>query len=146
MICSHDLPKIIHPTRLTSHSATLIDNIFYRHSIHADTSAGILTHRFSDHQHCYITVDLNHQTRRPSEYVYTSKTSFNSLFNLKNELADFSTFCTLNTSPNDDPISNYNTLLHFQTEKRGKHFPLTRDKYNKYKHKKSCFICFIHRS
>ena len=107
MICSYNLlPKITHPARLTSYIPTLVDNIFYCQSIHAvNTSAINLTHRFSDHQPCYITLDLNHQKRCPSKYVYTRKTSSDSLFNLKNELADPFTFCTLDTSPNADPNS-----------------------------------------
>ena len=42
------LPHILHPTRVTDHSATVIDNIFSNNTQH-ETTSGNLTTQISDH-------------------------------------------------------------------------------------------------
>ena len=52
LLCSSGyFPKILLPTRITSHSATLIDNVFCKHSKYfCPLQSGILSNRLSDHQ------------------------------------------------------------------------------------------------
>ena len=48
MISHYLLPHILHPTRVTDHSATVIDNIFSNNTSHETVSGNIMTH-ISDH-------------------------------------------------------------------------------------------------
>ena len=48
LMLSHLLPHILHPTRITDHSATIIDNIF-SNSLESDTISGRLLSQISDH-------------------------------------------------------------------------------------------------
>ena len=48
MISHYLLPHILHPTRVTDHSATVIDNIFSNNTVHESVSGNIMTH-ISDH-------------------------------------------------------------------------------------------------
>ena len=48
MFSHHLLPHILHPTRVTDHSATVIDNIFSNNSQHETTSGNLIT-QISDH-------------------------------------------------------------------------------------------------
>ena len=43
------LPTITCPSRITSHSATLIDNIYVSESLHRNFESAILLHDMSDH-------------------------------------------------------------------------------------------------
>ena len=48
MISHYFLPHILHPTRATDHSATIMDNIF-SNSLESDTISGNLLSQISDH-------------------------------------------------------------------------------------------------
>ena len=48
MVSTYLLPHILHPTRVTDHSATIIDNIFLN-NCELDTLSGNLLSRISDH-------------------------------------------------------------------------------------------------
>ena len=48
MISHYLLPHILHPTRVTDHSATVIDNIFSNNSSYETVSGNIMT-QISDH-------------------------------------------------------------------------------------------------
>ena len=42
MISYYLLPHILHPTRVTDHSATIIDNIFSTNTVHESISGNII--------------------------------------------------------------------------------------------------------
>ena len=48
MVSNYLLPHILHPTRITDHSATIIDNIF-SNNCELDTLSGNLLSQISDH-------------------------------------------------------------------------------------------------
>ena len=48
MISHYLFPHILHPTRVTDHSATVIDNTFSNNTVHKSVSGNIMTH-ISDH-------------------------------------------------------------------------------------------------
>ena len=48
MVSHYLLPHILHPTRVTDHSATVIDNIFSNNTSHKSVSGNIIT-QISDH-------------------------------------------------------------------------------------------------
>ena len=55
LMVSHYLPQILHPTRVTGHSATIIDNIFFN-TLEFDTLSGNLLTKFSDHFPQFLVV------------------------------------------------------------------------------------------
>ena len=48
MLSNYLLPYILHPTRVTDHSATVIDNILSNNTVFESVSGNIMTH-ISDH-------------------------------------------------------------------------------------------------
>ena len=135
-IISHGLyPKITLPTRLTDHSATLIDNIFYNCYNDNSLSSGILLSDLSDHfpYFCVLNEDRDYQKN-------TQRTVYRRNFNdeLKHNLYDSLKQCNiLNYLSNDlnaDPNVNYNILEEL--------IPLRKYKIHRHKNKKSEWITF----
>ena len=56
MVSHYLLPHILHPTRVTDHSATVIDNIFSNNTSHKTVSGNIIT-QISDHFPQFIILD-----------------------------------------------------------------------------------------
>ena len=58
LIVSHYLlPHILHPTRITDHSATIMDNIF-SNSLETDTISGSLLSQISDHFPQFLVIKI----------------------------------------------------------------------------------------
>ena len=76
VIISHSFhPHIILPTRISSRSATLIDNFLGRNSEKLTRAAsGILIDTFSDHQPYFISIEGNHSYNKQPKYIKVSKT------------------------------------------------------------------------
>ena len=63
MLSNYLLPYILHPTRVTDHSATVIDNIFSNNTVFESVSGNIMTH-ISDHFPQFIIlnkININHK-------------------------------------------------------------------------------------
>lgn len=58
-------PKITRPSRVTTHSATLIDNIF-TNDIENNTVSGLLLNDFSDHLPVFTTYN-NYRYNKPDQ-------------------------------------------------------------------------------
>ena len=56
MISHYLLPHILRPTRVTDHSATVIDNIFSNNTVYETTGGNIITH-LSDHFPQFIVLN-----------------------------------------------------------------------------------------
>ncbi len=59
-------PKITRPTRITSHCATLIDNIFTNDIINS-TISGLLVSDISDHLPVFMVYDSNYKCTQPAK-------------------------------------------------------------------------------
>ena len=66
-------PTITKPTRVTSHSATLIDNIFCNNILNEQALSGILYTDISDHNPISY---IDHSLKKTSKDVYTTKRSY----------------------------------------------------------------------
>ena len=76
MIFHYLLPHILHPTRITDNSATIIDNIF-SNGLESDTISGSLLSQISDHFPQFLvikntTVDYRHCTLDYSKFAESS--------------------------------------------------------------------------
>ena len=64
MVSHYLLPYILHPTRVTDHSATVIDNIFCKNATY-DTFSGNILCKISDHFPQFIVLnkfDIDYKT------------------------------------------------------------------------------------
>ena len=80
LMISHFLPHILHPTRITDHSATIIDNIF-SNSLECDNISGNLLSQISDHFPQFLVIknaifDDRHCTLFQHDYSGFVESSF----------------------------------------------------------------------
>ena len=135
------LPKITLPTRFTETSGTLIDNFFCKvTTITIEALAGILTHKFSDHQPYFILLNTIKQKPPSHKFIKIRTQNERSLSNLKNEIETMNLYDKLNKNLFADPTENYNLLSTKLSEAKQLHIPDKIVKYRKHKHKKSTWI------
>ena len=79
------IPKIIRPSRITSHCATLIDNIF-TNEIENNTISGLLINDISDHLPVFTIYDCNYKNKLDNQTDYKRVKSEESINALKNDL------------------------------------------------------------
>ena len=87
---SHSLfPKITLPTRLAHDSATLIDNLFCKVNTPTHLStAGILLNKLSDHQPCFILLELVAHHKH-SKFIKIYKQNDEVIENIKHEISNY---------------------------------------------------------
>ena len=83
---SHGFSQVIsRPTRITDHSATLIDHI-YTNQVHNITNTGIITYDISDHLATYVNIAL--YDRLNSRHMIEKKNASLEQFNFRTENLD----------------------------------------------------------
>lgn len=129
------LPQITSPTRFTSHSATLIDNVFCKFSDSWErTKSGILTNRLSDHQSYFVHFPNDQSIKRKPKWVEYRKINDEGVKNLVEYLSNNQIFDSIyNSSKNVN--ENYNHLLSIISESRDKFLPIIKRRFNKYRDK-----------
>ena len=135
------VPKITVPTRFSTNSATLIDNIFCKVSNNFSSSTtGVLIDRISDHQPYYIALDYIIQRRLSPKTVKINRYNNISIDKFKQELLQENIINKLDSSPHSDPNGNYIILHDIIQKAKQKHLPTVTKKFNKHKHKKEKWI------
>ena len=135
------IPKITMPTRISSVSSTLIDNMFIKISDDFSSStAGILSCNISDHFPCFLFLDYIHMNNnKPQRYVRRRFVTSESLTSFKDEVnAKCMEF--VGNMVSQDPNVNYDALNKILCDAYDKHLPVKISKFNKYKHKKHKWI------
>ena len=88
-LISHSLyPSLITlPTRFPRTNGTLIDNFLCKlcKSV-LESTAGILTKRFSDHQPYFMMLNINQKTNPPPTFIKKYNTSDEAMLNVRNEI------------------------------------------------------------
>ena len=129
-------PKITLPTRLSTYSGTLIDQIFVRNP-HCDQSSlsGIFFSTMSDHMPCFSFLDIMKQAIRPKKYITVHTSSPEAVKSFCTHIK--STFQNISLDPDltTDPNKNYNIFHDELTKAKDKHLPTKLKKFNKRKHK-----------
>ena len=126
-------PKISLPTRLTDHSATLIDNIFCNRI--DNNGSGILINHISDHQMIYTYSTEKVYTTRVRQSVELETNDAQAMNTFLNKLQDSNITDKLDQDPNTDPNENLKQFLDTFTHLKNEHLPKRRVKLNKRKHK-----------
>lgn len=135
------IPKITLPTRITNNSGTLIDNFFCKISNEfANTTAGILTYKLSDHQPIFICLDYLETSKKYPKYVKVNNRSVLAVQNFKIFLqrqifiSDFSHDLSI------DPNLNYDKLNNIIKHGLDTCMPSKLVRYKKHKHKNNKWI------
>ena len=81
------LPTISKPTRITTKSATLIDNVFLSTKLQTPTDSNILLEDISDHLPCMITMHKQLKCVRESKTVTTRPLTDNNLMKINTDLS-----------------------------------------------------------
>ena len=76
MLSNYLLPYILHPTRVTDHSATVIDNIFSNNTVFESVSGNIMTH-MSDHFPQFIILNKININYKNCSYAKHDFSKFN---------------------------------------------------------------------
>lgn len=141
MISNGYIPKITFPTRITNQSSTLIDNALLKlTNNYLDTTAGILTHRFSDHQPYFITLDYMKFKTTPNRRVKIFPNKKQSIDNFKNYISSADIIQKLDVNVNCDPNHNYGIINNYITQAIAKTLPVKIVRYDRRRHKGSKWI------
>lgn len=125
-------PKITRPSRITSHSATLIDNIF-TNDIENKTMSGLLIKDITDHLPIFLVFNGNYRINkleRSKQIQYRRTRSEESINAFRQDLLNQSWDGVYD---NGDVDSAYSTFLRMFSTLYDKHCPL-REYYSKKKH------------
>ena len=93
-IMSHSLnPQITLPTRFSTNNGTLIDNIFSKlFNPSASTCAGIHINRLSDHQPCFLFIDIHIVRRSSPKFIQIHNLTPQSLLTVSNDLKEINIY------------------------------------------------------
>ena len=83
-------PKITHPTRLSDHSSTLIDNIF-TNNMDETCKSGILLNNISDHQMIFTYVENVSYITEVPKFIEIERDDDRSMHNFVKELEKMKT-------------------------------------------------------
>ena len=138
--CQYFFPKITLPTRLSERRGTLIDNFLCKLSRKkTNVTSGILTKHISDHQPCFMPIDLGLPKPSTPKLVKIRKNDTDAIINLQEELANINIYDKLDHDTKSNPNKNY-IIDAIITSLITKHFPTKTVKFNKHKHKNNSWI------
>ena len=141
LITNGFIPKITLPSRITTSSSTLIDNILMKLSRNfSETTSGILLYNISDHFPCFISLDFLKKNKCTPKYVKTRPRSEQAYDNFKHEISFKCSQQRFITYSNADPNTNYDILNIIITESYNKHLPAKLVRFNKHKHKQNNWV------
>ena len=120
LLSQHFLPFIIHPTRVSNHSSTIIDNIF-SNVCNLDTKSGKILTQIADHFPQFLTVKRAGTAKKTLSYYKYDYSKFDK----ERFLIDFNNldFEYLNANPTD-VNAKYKRLLANVNDHVSKHAPL----------------------
>ena len=137
-------PKITLPTRFSTQSASLIDNIFCKISDNTiDTLSGIIFTGISDHLPYFVCLKtISKQKLSNPKYVKCKINKPEAINSFLEELHESDIYQRLNHTLELDPNENYDKLIDHITNIKEKHLPNRFVKFNKQKHKGNKWITF----
>ena len=106
----NNLPRIGLPTRVTNHSATLLDNIFSTEF--GNNDSGVIVNNISDHQMIYTYSTLQERAASTShkKHIEIETNSRQALELFITKLRNCNIVDKLNVDDNADPNSNFECL------------------------------------
>ena len=140
VLCSNGfLPNITVPTRFSTNSCSLIDQIYVKvpigHNVINSSIAGVIISNLSDHLPCFLSLSILQSKVIPPKFVtvnpYKASDVLNFIVGLEN--------CNLNNILNYDlsthPNQTYDIINKTLSDVRNKHMSIKIVTFNRYKHK-----------
>ena len=141
VISSGFFPKITLPTRIQENSNTLIDQIWSNNLEESKKSkSGILINDISDHKMIFTFIENIEFIEKFDKLIKIEQKGEIAIQKFVEELKSMKIFDELNQNINDSPEDNYNKFASLLNHAREKHLPIKLVKYNKKRHKKSCWM------
>ena len=129
-------PKITRPTRLSTESSSLIDNIL-TNNLGKRHISGIITTPISDHLMNFCILEgINPNQKSNNNYVEIEKINKRSLTDFKNSISKIDLISKIDNNIDADPSENYDIIAKYLAACKSKHIPKQIKKFNKRKHKK----------
>ena len=100
-----------------------------------ESTAGIPTKIFSDHQPYFMMLNSNQKTNPPPKFIKKYNTSDEAMLNVRNEIQSEELYSKLCKSCTADINLNYEMINDEILRANNKHMPCKLVKFNKYKHK-----------
>ena len=136
-------PKITLPTRIQENSSTLIDQIWSNNlEENIKSKSGIIINDISDHKMIFTFIENTAYVEKHEKYIKVEHKNQSSVKNFVDELESMKIYDKLNQNINESPEDNYNRFAHLVNSAREKHLSTKIVKYNKRKHKKSCWMTY----
>ena len=111
MVCHCLLPHILQPTRVTDHSATVIDNIF-TNTTEFDTTSGNTLKQLADHFSQFLILKKLHINHRDSAFYTCDYSNFDK-DNFVSDFAKINWNENKNTIPGGVNVKFYNFMIKF---------------------------------
>ena len=116
------LPRISLPTRVTNHSATLLDNIYSTELYYHE--AAVIVNNISDHQMiCTYSTTTVKKLTSLKKHIEVEKNDHQALENFLNELKNSNIVDKLNVDANADPNLNFNRFMEHFIKLKEQHLP-----------------------
>ena len=144
MINNSFFPTITLPTRFSTHSCSLLDNIFHKQTTNIkETNSGILFTQISDHLPCFTNIKFQTKLeKRPPGLAKQKINSDKAMSSLLNDLESQKIYYRLDHDLEKDPNDNYNVLSDCIRDCKNKHFPVKLVKFNKRRHKNNQWMTY----
>ena len=105
------LPQATLPTRFSSKSATLIDNIFLKtKGTNIETKSAIILSKLSDYFPLMVGIDITKSKQSNPKYVYTQEKSSKAIHNFISDVGTQFERANFNQNLFNDPNENYNAF------------------------------------
>ena len=140
LIAAGYLPRISLPTRVTNHSATLLDNIFSTEF--GDNDSGVIVNNISDHQMIYTYSTLQERAASTShkKHIEIETNNRQALELFITKLRYCNIVDKLNVDENADPNSNFECFMKHFMKLKQQCLPKKKVRFNKKKHKVNAWL------
>ena len=134
------LPRISLPTRVTNHSATLLDNIFSTEF--GNNDSGVIVNNISDHQMIYTYSTLQERAASTShkKHIEIETNNRQALELFITKLRNCNIVDKLNVDDNADPNSNFECFMKHFMELKQQCLPKKKVRFNRKKHKGNAWL------
>ena len=142
MVNNGFLPKIAFPTRLSSHSASILDQMYIKTKISTvnKSHTGIIYSSVSDHFAYFTCFQFDNNSIGSPKYVTIERNDEDSMNAFIYEISSANIIDQLDKSIVYDPNKTYGVKDNIIQNAKLKHMPTKTVKFNKYKHKKTNWI------
>ena len=144
MLNNSFFPTITLPTRFSTYSCSLLDNIFCKQTKHVrETRSGIIFTQISDHLPCFTNIKFQTKfEKRPPKFVKQKININSAMESLLRDLESQDVYVKLDHDLEKDPNDNYNVLSDCINDCKNKHFPTKLVKFNKRRHKNNQWMTY----